>query len=399
MNTNQMTRLISLAGLGCLLALPTALCYAQDGGYYYGGLSVGKTRAEIDAARITSGLQAAGLATSTMTVDESNSAYKLFAGYQFNRGLALEAGYFNLGRFGFKSTTIPAGTLDGQIKLQGVNLDLVGSLPLGERFSLLGRVGAQYAKTRDNFRTSGSVVMLNLNPTRNEANIKVGVGVQYAFSRNFMMRAEAERYRVNDAVGNHGDVNMFSVGLVFPFGRAPAAMPRVAAAPAYVPTAPAPVMAPPPPIAAAPVVVAVVPAPAPVRPPPPPRRVSLSADSLFTFDRSEIRPEGKAALDAMAQDLKGAQFESITVEGHTDRLGTERYNQSLSERRAQTVKAHLVGVDGISASKVSAVGKGETTPVTRLQDCPGNRPDARLIACLQPDRRVVVEVTATKPSQ
>ena len=117
-------RLLSIAGLGSLLATSTL---AQEGGYSYGGLSIGQSRAKIDEARITANLLAGGLTSTAMTRDDSDTAYRLFGGYQFNPNFALEGGFFSLGKFGFTSTTLPAGTLKGQIKLQGLNLDLVGT--------------------------------------------------------------------------------------------------------------------------------------------------------------------------------------------------------------------------------------------------------------------------------
>ena len=261
MKTIQTLRLLSLAGLGSLLAV-TAV-QAQSDSYYYGGLSVGQSRARIDEERISAKLLAEGASQTSMTRDERDTAYKVFAGYQLNRNFGVEAGYFNLGKFGFTSTTVPAGTLDGQIKLQGVNLDLVGTLPLTERWSAIARVGAQYAQARDSFTRTGAVHGSNSNPSKNAANFKVGLGVQYEVGQSFMVRGEAERYRINDAVGNRGDVNMFSVSLVFPFGRTPAPAPRAVVAPVYV--APAPVyVAPAPAPAPAPVIVeAPVQAPAP----------------------------------------------------------------------------------------------------------------------------------------
>ncbi|MBA3625977.1 MAG: OmpA family protein [Methylibium sp.] len=379
-------RLLSVAGLGSLLA---ASSFAQEGGYFYGGLSVGQSRAKIDEERITDRLFSAGLSTTDMSRDERDTAYKLFGGYQFNRHFALEAGYFKLGTFGFRSTTTPAGTLDGEIKLQGVNLDLVGTLPLTERWSAIGRVGAQHAKARDRFSGSGAVSVSDANPSKRDTNYKVGAGLQYAFSPSFLMRAEVERYRINDAVGNDGDVNLVSLSVVFPFGRASAPAPRLAAAPAYVPPAPA--------VAPAPAVVApAAPPPAVIAVAPVRRRLSFSADSLFAFDQSGVRAEGKPALDRLAKDLQGSEFDVITVEGHTDRLGSPAFNQKLSSQRAEAVKAYLVAAGGLPAAKISAVGKSESAPLTQTGDCKGSRPSAQLIACLQPDRRVEVEVSATR---
>ena len=397
MKKDKRLRRLGLAGLGLLVTLP-ALAQTQEPGYFYGGLSVGASRAKIDQDRINASLLGAGLSTTAMSLNERDTAYKLFGGYQFNRNLALEGGYFNLGKFGFKSTTAPAGSLTGDIRLQGLNLDLVASLPLSERWSVLGRVGAQVAQADDRFVGSGAVSVLNPNPRKRETNAKFGGGLQYAFSPAFLVRAEAERYRVNDAVGNHGNVNTVSLSLVFPFGRVAETAPRPVAAVAYV--APAPVPEPMPMPMPMP-----MPAPAPVpvvvSPPvlavvPQPQRVSFSADSLFAFDHAEVRPDGRAALDRFAKQLDGTRFDEVVVEGHTDRLGSTAYNQRLSEQRANAVKAYLTGSGGIDGSKIRATGKGESKPVTRPEDCKGGHQTAKLIACLQPDRRVDVEVTGSR---
>lgn len=384
-------RLLTLAGLGALLATPAL---AQEGGYFFGGLSAGESRSEIDQPGITAKLLGAGLGTTGFAVDDRDVAYKLFGGYQFNRNFGVEAGYFNLGRFGFTANTQPAGTLNGEIKLQGLNLDLVGTLPLTERLSAIARVGAQAARARDTFSGTGAVGVLNANPSKTEVNYKLGAGLQYAFSPGFTMRAEAERYRINDAVGNHGDIDVFSVSLVFPFGRAPTRARRMAAAPAYVAPAPVAPPAPMPAPAPAPVVVQAPPAAVPVVPER--RRVTFAAESLFGFDQSTVKPEGKAALDKFAADTRGTLFDVITVEGHTDRLGSDRYNQALSTQRAEAVKSYLVNPGGFEAGKISAVGKGESQPVTRPDQCRGSKPTARLVECLQPDRRVEIEVTGTR---
>lgn len=107
-------------------------------------------------------------------------------------------------------------------------------------------------------------------------------------------------------------------------------------------------------------------------------------------------PDGKAALSDLARKLKGTQFDVITVEGHTDRLGSAAYNQQLSMRRAQAVKTYLVNSGGIDANKVQAIGKGESAPMTRPGDCKDGTPRTELIACLRADRRVDVDVTGTR---
>ena len=124
--------------------------------------------------------------------------------------------------------------------------------------------------------------------------------------------------------------------------------------------------------------------------------MSLSADSLFDFDKSIVKQAGAQDLDRFAADLKGADYDLINVTGHTDRLGSDAYNQRLSAERADAVKSYLVNSAGIASAKIGAKGAGESDPVTKPGECKGERATPQLIACLQPDRRVDVEVTGTK---
>jgi OOP family OmpA-OmpF porin len=307
----------------------------------------------------------------------------LFGGYQFNKYFALEGGYFDLGRFHFAADTTPTGTLNGTFKVRGVNFDAVGIAPITDRFSAFGRVGANYAETRDSFNGTGAVVVLDPNPSKRGTNYKAGLGLQYDFTRALAMRVEGERYRVNDAVGSKANVDLFSVGLVYRFGAKEPAPAQRAMAPE--------------PVAAAP-----VPKPMPVTAPPPPpapTKVTFSADSLFDFNKSVIKPAGQQALDKLAADLKGDSFSVINVTGHTDRIGGHEYNLKLSARRAEAVKAYLVQTSGIPADKITATGTDGSDPVTKPSDCKGNKKTKKLIDCLQPDRRVEVEVAATQPAR
>jgi OOP family OmpA-OmpF porin len=370
-----------------LFAFAGAANAADDGGWY-GGFNLGQSRAEIDDARITSGLLAGGLSTTSISDDDRDFGYKIFGGYKFNRFLAVEGGYFDLGKFGFTAHTLPLGTLSGSMKVRGVNLDLVGILPITERFSAFGRAGVNYAEARDSFSSTGAVTVLNANPKERDTNYKFGGGLQFDFTRRLAMRLEGERYRINDAVGNKGDVDLISLGLIYRFGAAsPAPAPRAPVAAPIVASSP-----PPPPVAAPP-----PPPPRPAPPPPPaPRKVTFSADSLFEFGKATVSPAGKQALDKFAADLKGTNFEVITAIGHTDRIGSTASNMALSKRRADAVRTYLVESAAIPAAKITAQGKGESEPVTKASDCKGNSATKQLIVCLQPDRRVEVEVSGTR---
>lgn len=151
--------------------------------------------------------------------------------------------------------------------------------------------------------------------------------------------------------------------------------------PAPTPVAVAPVPVP------APLVAALVPEKAA------PKKVSFSADALFAFDKATLKPEGKAELDRFGKDLNGVTYESIQVTGHTDRIGSKKYNQKLSEERANAVRDYLISKD-VPANRISTQGTGETQPTTQLGDCTGPK-SKKLITCLQPDRRVDIEVKGT----
>jgi len=142
------------------------------------------------------------------------------------------------------------------------------------------------------------------------------------------------------------------------------------------------------------------PPPPVVRPAPAPKRFTFSADALFDFNQATVKPEGRRQLDKLAADLTGAKFDVIeiamvTVTGHTDRVGSAEYNVRLSMRRAEAVKAYLAEL-GIPAVKIVAIGKGETHPVTKSGECKGDTASKELIACLQPDRRVEIEVAVAR---
>ena len=133
------------------------------------------------------------------------------------------------------------------------------------------------------------------------------------------------------------------------------------------------------------------------RPEPPPptcEKVTLGTDALFDFDKATLRPKAKAKLAALVAKSKAIKLEVIIAVGHTDRFGSDAYNQKLSEKRAAAVKAYLVS-KGIEANRVYTEGKGKKNPVTKPDQCPGPK-SKKTIACLQPDRRVDIELIGTK---
>ncbi len=370
------TRASGAIGLLALTLLASPMASAESG--WYVGLNVGASLSSIDDVRITRGLLEAGFTTNSIHDDDQDVGYKIYGGYQFNNYLALELGFFSLGEFAFDATTTPTGTLRGTIKLRGGNLDVVGLLPLIKELSLFARVGVNVHQAQDTFTGTGAVNVAN--PSRDEwmANVKFGLGVQVNVTESFGMRGEWERFRVVDGVGNTGDVDMISFGLVGRFGtKAPAIVHVMRTDPAECPKFEA----------AAPCVIPKVIEPV---------AVTFSADSLFDFDQATVRPAGKTALDTLAANLVGVSYEHITVRGHADRIGEDEHNRDLSTRRAEAVKAYLVETGKVPAGKIDAVGAPDSEPVTTPGQCVGVIVTPKLIACLQPDRRVNVEVFGTK---
>jgi OmpA-OmpF porin, OOP family len=388
-------KLLALSTLTLLLSSPAwSQGMAHPEGPYI-GLSVGQSRGSLNerSLALRQLTNSGPIAISGLTNDSRDTAYRGFLGYQYSRMLAIEAGYFDLGRFSLQANTQPLGQLNGSQRTQGGSLELVATVPISDRLDFLVRGGGQYARTRSNFDGSGAVIANNREPSAKRWNYKAGLGMQFAFTPGFLMRVEAEQLRVPNPTDGQMRVRVYSVSAVFPFG-SPAAAPRAAAQPAvYRPVvAEAPVAPPPPPPVMAP-----APRPAPM---PAPvvelRRVSFNAESLFGFDQTGIRPEGKQALDGLANELKGTEFSVVAVEGHADRLGKDSYNLALSQRRADAVKNYLVSPGGVMASKITSTGLGETVPVTQPGDCKASLGTMALRACLQPDRRVDVVVNGTR---
>jgi OOP family OmpA-OmpF porin len=148
--------------------------------------------------------------------------------------------------------------------------------------------------------------------------------------------------------------------------------------------APAPVVAPPPPVARP----APAPAPTPAPQPPAATKVTYAADAFFDFDKAVLKPEGKAKLDDLVGKIQGISLEVIIAVGHTDSVGNDSYNQKLSVRRAEAVKAYLVS-KGIEKNRVYTEGKGEKQPVADNKTAEGRAKN----------RRVEIEVVGTRANR
>lgn len=256
--------------------------------------------------------------------------------------------------------------------------------------TLLG-VDALYMFSRDKLRP---FVLAGLGVARNDIDYSnaswgssktsamgnLGAGVQYLFSDKWGMQADVREVWSQAKTGLSGNRDtetvantLLSLGVMYRFGE-----PAVVAVAEPEPM-PAPVAAPEP-----------MPEPAPPPPAPPAfEKITLASEVLFDFDKDNVKEAGKKVLDTdVVEKMKAhPEVELVLITGHSDRIGEAGYNLSLSERRANNVKAYLVS-QGIAENRLHAVGKGEAEPVV---DCKGVRGQAA-IDCLQPNRRVVVEI-------
>jgi OOP family OmpA-OmpF porin len=122
-------------------------------------------------------------------------------------------------------------------------------------------------------------------------------------------------------------------------------------------------------------------------------KITLNADMLFAFDRAELTAEGRQTLDRIAVNSKTINLEVVSVIGYTDRIGSDQYNTKLSQRRADTVRQYLQS-RGIATDKIVTEGRGKANSVTGTA-CAGTKVTQKLIQCLQPDRRAVLEIIGT----
>ena len=286
--------------------------------------------------------------------DNDGVGVGVYGGYQLNSWLGFEGGYDYLDKMAYTSTLG-----DNDFKSQGVQLSAKLSYAFNPVVDLIGRVGG-FAYQSDNNDDSVSGV----SPL-------VAVGTEYAPNREWAARLE---YQWISQVGDeekidfNPDNGLLSLGVSYRFGQQAPAAPVVAA--------PAP-----------------APAPKPVKVT---KEFDLSSDVLFDFGKSSLKPAGKTALDDLYGKIQAETPKDGTavVIGYTDRIGSDKSNQVLSEKRAKTVADYLIG-KGIPAGKVTTEGRGEAESVTGTQ-CDSVKAKKKLIACLAPDRRVAIKVTGTK---
>lgn len=278
-----------------------------------------------------------------------------YVGYQANQYIALELGYDWLGRMTYR------GDDSGAYKAQGIQFATKLSYPIMNDLDLYTRLGGMgyYADT--------TVHLDGVSAKNHDTGISplTAVGVEYAITPSIATRLDYQWvYNVGskNEIGARPNNSLLSLGVVYRFGQNQNQLTPVMMEVPVVET----------------------------------KHFTLKSDVLFTFAKSNLKPEGRQVLDQLYGELSSInpQDGSIIVLGFTDRIGSEQANQKLSEQRAKSVISYLVS-KGIPADKISARGLGKSNPATG-STCDKVEARAALIDCLAPDRRVEIEVTGAK---
>jgi OOP family OmpA-OmpF porin len=330
-----------------LLALPLVFASAAQAAEGAGftengwsmGMNVGRGVADINTEALRTELNAADFDVLSIDEDRHSRAYKAYIGYQLNSYLGLEGGYFDLGDFKFSANTDPFSSFRGKTEQKGWNLDLVGILPFTEGFSALARAGITRNQNRASFGANDSIDSNEYNGRDKFTSYKAGLGLQYDVSPVLTVRLEAERYMMDDFIGTKGDTDFYSLGLVYRFGVTNDYQPE---------PAPMPVRT----VASTTATAAVVKADA---------EVLVLEDVHFNFDTAELNDNTKVILREHVQTLKANPDARVRIAGYTSASGSEEYNQALSERRAQSIKAFLI-LEGVEANRFKTIGFGENDP-------------------------------------
>jgi OOP family OmpA-OmpF porin len=184
---------------------------------WYGGLAAG--RSQLDFGRNFA--RVAGATASTTSQDDGDAGYKIYGGYRFGRHFALEGGYSDFGSFSFRrNVTAPtAGTATANVQSRGTHFDVVGIVPLGQRFELFGKLGLIRAVTTTRTTTTGSVVVFGTGEERDiHISPRIGAGAEFRLTPKLALRLEYEDQNLDfQFFDERKSVQLLSLGLKLRF--------------------------------------------------------------------------------------------------------------------------------------------------------------------------------------
>jgi outer membrane protein OmpA-like peptidoglycan-associated protein len=350
-----------------LLALALAGGPAHAGNFFVGG-----TIGQVDIGNYE-------LEAVSTSLDDTDTGYRVFGGWRFNKYFAVGVSYLDLGELQASGDSVLEPNFTDSIEATGYEAWMAAFWPLGERFSLFGTLGAfSWDQDVDYADDLGP-----FNGSSDGTDLTYGAGVNFAITKHFGMHATYTFYPDVGSIadtGHRNDRDFYGIGFSYLFGDVgePALAPMAAAAP------------PPPPPPAAPLPVdsdgdGVVDGSDQCPATPRGERVGpygCSCDVIrqvnFSSDSAVLTDADKATLDELAATLGRLKFVSGTVEGHTDSTGTDEYNLGLSERRAQAASDYLQS-KGIAVGRMKAVGLGESQPVADNSTAEGRAQNRRVV--------------------
>jgi OmpA-OmpF porin, OOP family len=185
---------------------------------WYGGVSVGQSQVNIDS----NVLPITNAGATSLSTNDTDTAYKIFGGYRFLRNLAVEAGYMDFGKFSATRTEnfFGGNSVRADIKSSGFFGEVVGILPTSDRFDLFAKLGFIATSTKTNVSSTGFIILTGpTSASKSEVNLLAGIGAEYRFTNQLGLRVEYEQaFDVGDAnTTGEGDIGVFSLGLTYRF--------------------------------------------------------------------------------------------------------------------------------------------------------------------------------------
>ncbi|OCG07075.1 hypothetical protein A9G13_08815 [Gilliamella sp. wkB178] len=330
----------------------------EDNTFYIGGKLGWSEMYNLDSNKVRGAdKNVVGIKTS----DRSNIGGGAFVGFQANPYLAFELGYDWLGSARYKRTWTVDGTNAGKSKIDAQGVSLTGKLSyplsfLTDDLDIYGRAGGMVTIAK--WKNSGEYKeAFGRGGSKTDVSPVFALGLDYRLSEDFSTRLEYQYVNhIHTKTDASPDNGLLTLGITYRLGS-----PEVAAPQVEVKTQE--------------------------------NRYVLNEDVLFAYAKADLKEEGRQALDNLLTSLVkiNPTQSAVVVIGHTDRIGSDSYNQKLSEQRANSVMRYLVA-KGVPSNLISARGMGKSQPVTGTK-CNALR-GAELKACLAPDRRVEIEVKA-----
>lgn len=204
-----------------LLCAASACALGPAHAQWYVGASAGSSRASFDGDSQAEQLLDLGFEDASTSIDRSDTMARVHAGYRFHRNVAVELAYVDLGELRVRSVVLPAGTLDASVESRGADLSVLGLWPIGDRFTVFGRVGAFAARTRATYAATGSVELVDGGARQAHRSTRVlyGLGVMYQVTPRLAVRGDWAHYDKlgSDVTGGRFDIRTLSAGIVWRF--------------------------------------------------------------------------------------------------------------------------------------------------------------------------------------